>query len=43
MSPINNVIPLGDDQRWKQEVESVVSDLIKRVAVLEAQVNSRGK
>jgi hypothetical protein len=40
--PLNNVISVGDDQRWKQEVESVVSDLVNRIAVLEAQVNSRG-
>jgi len=40
--PLNNVISVGDDQRWKQEVESVVSDLLNRIAVLEAQVNSRG-
>ena len=40
--PLNNVVPTGDDQRWKQEVESIVSDLVNRIAVLEAQVNSRG-
>jgi len=40
--PINNVLAIGDDQRWKQEAESVIADLINRVAVLEAQVNSRG-
>jgi hypothetical protein len=39
--PINNIISIGDDQRWKQEAESVINDLLKRVAVLEAQVNSR--
>lgn len=40
--PLNNVVPVGDDQRWKQEVESVISDLKNRIIVLEAQVNSRG-
>ena len=40
--PINNVISIGDDQRWKEEVESVISDLKNRIIVLEAQVNSRG-
>ena len=40
--PLNNVLPTGDDQRWKQEVESVISDLKNRIIVLEAQVNSRG-
>lgn len=39
--PINNIVAIGDDQRWKQEAESVIADLIKRIAVLEAQVNSR--
>jgi hypothetical protein len=38
---INNITPIGDDQLWKQQVENLVTDLIKRVAVLEAQVNSR--
>lgn len=41
--PINNVLPVGDDQRWKQEVESVISDLQNRIIVLEAQVNSRSQ
>lgn len=39
--PINNITAIGDDQRWKQEAETVITDLLKRVAVLEAQVNSR--
>lgn len=38
---LNNITPIGDDQLWKQQVETLVTDLIKRVAVLEAQVNSR--
>lgn len=41
--PINNVLPIGDDQRWKQEVESVIGDLQNRIIVLEAQVNSRAQ
>jgi hypothetical protein len=41
--PINNVLPIGDDQRWKQEVESVISNLTDRIIVLEAQVNSRAQ
>lgn len=41
--PINNVLAIGDDQRWKQEAESVITDLTNRVAVLEAQVNSRAQ
>lgn len=39
--PINNIVAIGDDQRWKQEAETVIADLVRRVAVLEAQVNSR--
>ena len=42
LMPLNNVISVGDDQRWKQEVESVINDLKNRIIVLEAQVNSRG-
>lgn len=39
---INNIQPVGDDQAWKQEVERVVKELQAQVAVLSAQVNSRG-
>lgn len=39
---INNIQPIGDDQQWKAEVERVVRDLQAQVAVLKAQVNSRG-
>jgi hypothetical protein len=39
---INNIQPIGDDQAWKQEVERVVKDLQAQVAVLKAQLNSRG-
>lgn len=39
--PLNNITAIGDDQLWKQQVESIIGDLLKRVAVLEAQVNSR--
>jgi hypothetical protein len=39
--PLNNITAVGDDQQWKQQVEILVTDLIKQVAILEAQVNSR--
>jgi hypothetical protein len=40
---INNIQAIGDDQAWKYEMEQVVKDLQAQVAVLKAQVNSRGK
>lgn len=39
---INNIQAVGDDQQWKQETERVIKDLQNQVAVLKAQVNSRG-
>jgi|TARA_R110000782_G_scaffold21981_1_gene58700 hypothetical protein len=39
---INNIQAVGDDQQWKQETERVVKELQNQVAVLKAQVNSRG-
>lgn len=40
---LNNIQPVGDDQLWKQQVEQIVKDLQNQVAVLNAQVNSRGQ
>lgn len=37
---INNVRSVGDDQQWKTEVENVVKELQREVAVLKAQVNA---
>ena len=39
---LNNIQALGDDQAWKQEAERVIKELQAQVAVLTAQVNSRG-
>ena len=39
---LNNIQPIGDDQAWKLQVEQIVKDLQAQVAVLKAQVNSRG-
>jgi hypothetical protein len=39
---LNNIQPLGDDQAWKLQVELYIKDLQNQVAVLKAQVNSRG-
>lgn len=40
---LNNIQPVGDDQQWKLQVEQIVKDLQNQVAVLNAQVNSRGQ
>jgi hypothetical protein len=39
---INNIQSVGDDQAWKQETERVIKELQNQLAVLKAQVNSRG-
>lgn len=39
---LNNIQAVGDDQAWKAEVEAYIKDLQNQVAVLKAQVNSRG-
>ena len=39
---INNIQAVGDDQQWKREAERVIRELQNQVAVLSAQVNSRG-
>lgn len=39
---LNNIQAVGDDQAWKAQVEAYVKDLQNQVAVLKAQVNSRG-
>lgn len=41
--PINNVQPIGDDQRWKREVEKEIEALKKLVTILQSQVNSRSQ
>lgn len=39
---LNNIQPIGDDQQWKAEVERQIKELQAQVAILKAQVNSRG-
>jgi hypothetical protein len=39
---LNNIQPVGDDQAWKLQVETYIKELQAQVAVLKAQVNSRG-
>lgn len=39
---LNNIQPVGDDQAWKSQVETYIKELQNQVAVLRAQVNSRG-
>ena len=39
---LNNIQALGDDQAWKLQVEAYIKELQNQVAVLNAQVNSRG-
>lgn len=38
---INNIQPIGDDQRWKAEVERTIQQLVNEIAILKAQLNSR--
>lgn len=40
---VNGVPALGDDQRWKAEVEREIAELKRLVKILTAQVNSRSK
>lgn len=39
---LNNIQAIGDDQQWKQQVETIIRELQAQVRVLQAQVNSRG-
>jgi hypothetical protein len=41
--PINNIQAIGDDQRWKREVEKEIEALKRLVAILQSQVNSRSQ
>ena len=40
---INNIRSIGDDQRWKEEVEKELNDLKKILAILNIQFNTRNK
>ena len=41
--PLNNIQAIGDDQRWKAEVERELKELRRLVAILQSQVNSRSQ
>lgn len=41
--PLNGIQPVGDDQKWKAEVERELAELKRLVKILTAQVNSRSK
>lgn len=41
--PLNNTTAVGDDQRWKAQVEKEIASLQAQVAVLKAQVKALGK
>jgi hypothetical protein len=41
---LNSIIPVGDDQAWKSEVEREIFELKKQIAILASQINSsRGR
>jgi hypothetical protein len=39
----NNIQAVGDDQRWKAEVERELKELRRLVAILQSQTNARGR
>lgn len=41
MMALNNIQPIGDDQRWKLEVERMIRELQQQVAILKSQLNSK--
>lgn len=38
---LNNVQAIGDDQKWKAEVERIILDLQKQVAILAKNSGNR--
>lgn len=36
----NNILPQGDDIRWKKEVDRVIGDLVRKIQALEALVKA---
>jgi hypothetical protein len=40
---LNNIQAVGDDQRWKTEVERELKELRRLVAILQSQTNARGQ
>ena len=37
----NNVLPEGDDQRWKKEVDRVIAEMQHRIDTLTEQMKGR--
>ena len=37
----NNVLPEGDDQRWKKEVDRVIAEMQRRIDTLTEQMKGR--
>jgi hypothetical protein len=40
---LNNVIAVGDDQKWKAEVERQLKELQTAVTILNNQLNARSR
>jgi len=40
---ISGTPPVGDDQKWKKSIDARVKELERLVAILTAQLNSRGQ
>jgi len=40
---LNNIPAVGDDQRWKNEVEQELKELRRLVAILQSQTNARSR
>ena len=40
---INGITAVGDDQKWKLEVERYIKELERRIKVLESQTNARSR
>lgn len=40
--PLNNIRAVGDDQKWKAEVERQIAALTAQVAVLQSKISKKG-
>jgi hypothetical protein len=40
--PINNIRAIGDDQKWKSEVEKQIASLTSQVSVLKSMITNKG-
>ena len=36
----SNILPQGDDIRWKKEVDRVIDELVRKIRMLEALVKA---